>query len=134
MALAPFRVSLTLIVSDGGFDLPQNLFAGLADRRSKSGDGGWGIEVEDAEKVFGGEVFLRLQPAAGQQGVGGADGDGISECGSYVEIIIIVQIGTVNDAKDVKLVVLPVFVRKPGGDPLQLLHKAEFGIRIKASL
>ncbi|MBR3555566.1 MAG: hypothetical protein IKN89_06610 [Oscillospiraceae bacterium] len=128
MALAPFRVSLTLIVSDGGFDLPQYLFVVFADCCAQGTDSSRGIEVEDAEKVFGGEVFLRFQPAAGQKGVGGADGNGISESGSYVEVIIIVQIGTVNDAKDVKLVVLPVFVRKPGGDPLQLLHEAEFGV------
>jgi hypothetical protein len=46
MAPAPFRVSLTLVILDGDFDLPQNLFAGLADRRAQGGGGGAG-EVHD---------------------------------------------------------------------------------------
>ena len=133
MALAPFRVSLTLVISDGHFDLPQNLFAGLADRRTQGGDGGRGIEVKDVGEVLRGKVALRLQAAAGQQGVGGADDGGVSEGRPDVEIIIIFQVRTVNDAKDVKLVVLPVFVHQLGGDPLQLFFHAAGGIHVEAA-
>ena len=38
-----------------------------------------------------GEVFLRLQPAAGQQGVGGADNGGVAERRAHVEIIILAE-------------------------------------------
>ena len=38
-----------------------------------------------------GEVFLRLQPTAGQQGVGGADNCGVSEGRAHVEIIILTE-------------------------------------------
>ena len=59
-----------------------------------------------------GEGFLRLQPAAGQQGVGGTDDGGVSEGGSDVEIIIFFQEGTVNDVEDVILIVVPILVHK----------------------
>ena len=79
MALAPFRVSLTLVISNRDFDLPQNLLAGLADRRAQGGDGCRGIEIKNVGEVLRGKVALRLQAAAGQQGVGGADDGGVSE-------------------------------------------------------
>ena len=74
-----------------------------------------------------GEVFLRLQSAAGQQGVGGADHSGVSEGRANVEIIILIQERPVNDAEDVILIVVPVFIHKLGGDGFQLLCKALFG-------
>ena len=67
-----------------------------------------------------GEVTFRLQPAAGQQGVGGADNGGIAERRAHVEVIIIVQEGTVNDTEDVTLIFAPGFVHKLRGDLLQL--------------
>ena len=89
--MAPFRVFLTLIILNGNFDLPQDLLAGLADSRAQGGDGGWGIEIKDVQEILMGEVFLRLQAAAGQQGVGGADDGSVSERRAHVEIIIIIQ-------------------------------------------
>ena len=127
MVLTPFREFLPLIVLDGHFNLPQDLFADLAHRRAQSGDGGWRVEVEHRQEVFMNEGFLRVQAAAGQQGVGGADHGGISERRPDVEVIIFFQKGTVNDTEDVILIVVPVFIHKLGGDGFQLLRKAMFG-------
>ena len=81
----------TLIILNGDFDLPQDQLAALADRRAEGGDGGRGVEVEHIEEIFMGEVFLRLQPTSGQQGVGGADHGGVSESRAHVEIIILAE-------------------------------------------
>ena len=116
MALAPFREFLSLIVLDGNFDLPQHLFAGFTDRCTEGGNGGRRVEVEHGEEILVEKVFLRLQSAAGQQGVGGADDSGISERCPDVEVIIFFQKRTVNDANDVILIVVPVFIHKLGGD------------------
>ncbi len=81
-----------------------------------------------------GEVFLRLQPTAGQQGVGGADNGGVAERRAHVEIIILTEKRTVNDAEDVVLIVLPVFIHKLGGDLLHLLGKVALDGNIKTAL
>lgn len=63
------------------------------------------------------KVFLRFQPAAGQEGIGDTDGGSVSELHSDVELIIPFQKGTVNDVENVSLVFLPVFRGKLGGNP-----------------
>ena len=47
MAFAPFRDFLALVILDGDVDLPQHQLAGLADVRSKGGDGLRGVEIKD---------------------------------------------------------------------------------------
>ena len=74
-----------------------------------------------------GEIPFRLQPAAGQQGVGGTDDGGVPERGSDVEVIIFFQEGPVNDAENVILIVIPILVHKLRGDGFQLFRKAMFG-------
>ncbi len=78
------------------------------------------------------KVFLRFQPAAGQEGIGDTDGGGVSELHPDVELIIPFQKGTVNDVENVSLVFLPVFRGKLGGNPFQLLDKALFAGNLKA--
>ena len=111
MAFAPFRDFLALIILDGDFDLPQHQLAGLADGRSKSGDGLRGVEIKDVQKILMLEVISRLHPAAGQQRIGGADSGGVPKCGSDVELIIILQKRTVNDADNIAPVILTSWIR-----------------------
>ncbi|MBR6862311.1 MAG: hypothetical protein IKM73_13415 [Acidaminococcaceae bacterium] len=127
MVLTPFRELFTLVILDGNFYLSQNLLAGLTDRRAEGGDGSRGVEVKDVQKILVGEIPFRLQPAAGQQGVGGTDDGGVSERCSDVEIIIFFQEGPVNDAEDVILIVVPILVHKLRGDGFQLFRKAVVG-------
>ena len=90
-----------LIISYGDFDLPQNLFIDLADRRAEGCHRARGVEIKDAEKILVFKVILRLHPAAGHEGVGDADRRGVFERHLDVVIIILLQIGIRNDAEDV---------------------------------
>ncbi|MSS36025.1 hypothetical protein [Clostridium porci] len=133
MVFAPFRDFLALIVFNRNFDLPQYLFAGLADSRTQGGNGLRGIEIKDIQKIFMLEVISRLHAAAGQQCVGGADHGGVPKSHSDVEIIILFQKGIVNDAEDVAPVVVPVFIHKLRRDTLQLIGKTVFTGNIKTA-
>ena len=115
-----------LIISYGDFDLPQNLFVDLADRRAEGCYRARGVEIKDAEKILVLKVILRLHPAAGHEGVGDADHRGVFERHLDVVIIILLQIGIRNDAEDVAGMVAPVFRSKLGSDVLELLRKAVF--------
>lgn len=80
------------------------------------------------------EIIVRFQAAAGHKGVGDADRGGIAERRSDIELIILLQKGTVNDVEDVVLMVVPVFVRQPRGDLLQLVREAVRAGDLKAVL
>ena len=69
--------------------------------------------------------FFRLQSAPGQEGVGDTDGGGASEGCSYVELIIFLQEGTVNDVEDVPPMFFPIFRRQLADDMLQLVGHHE---------
>ena len=98
----------------------------LADRRAEGGHRIGGIPVEDAQKILVLKILLRLHAASGQEGVGDADGCGVSESRSDVELIIFLQKGTVNDGEDVRAVLVPVFICKLRGHMLKLVAKSIF--------
>ena len=54
------------------------------------------------------EAVVRFKPAAGHERVGNADGGGALKSRSYVELIIPVKKGIVNDGEDIPLIVPPV--------------------------
>ena len=126
MLCRPFRAVFALIISYGNFDLPQNLFVDLADRRAECRHRARGVEIKDAEKILVFKVILRLHPAAGHEGVGDADHRGVFERHLDVVIIILLQVRIRNDAEDVAGMVAPVFRSKLGSDALELLRKAVF--------
>lgn len=126
MLCRPFRAVFALIISYRNFDLPQNLFVDLADRRAEGCHRARGVEIKDAEKILVFKVILRLHPAAGHEGVGDADRRGVFERHLDVVIIILLQIGIRNDAENVAGMVAPVFRSKLGSDALELLRKAVF--------
>ncbi len=107
---APFSQFLAFIILDGDFDLPQHLFAGLADSRTQSGDGCRRIEIKNTEEILMRKVVLRLQAAAGQENVGGADCCRAPKGCFDVKVIELFQKGAFNEAEDVVLIVIPVFV------------------------
>ena len=109
------------MVLDGDADLPQHLLVRLADGCAQRPDHGGGVEVEDRHEVLMAEILLRLQPAAGHQGVGDADGGGGFELDFDVVLIVLLQKGTVNDRENIPSVVGPVFLRQLGGHIGQLL-------------
>ena len=80
-----------LIISYSDFYLPQHLLIDLADCRTEGRDRNRGIEVENREEILMLKVIVRLQSAAGHEGVGDADGSGVSELHSDIEIIILLK-------------------------------------------
>ena len=122
--MAPFREFLALVILDGDFDLPQHLSVDPAHRRAQLGGGFRGVEIEDAQEILMLEAVVRFKPAAGHERVGDADGGGALEGRSYVELIIPVKKGIVNDGEDIPLIVPPVFLRKLRRDALKLVREA----------
>ncbi|MCI6249038.1 hypothetical protein MR730_09095 [bacterium] len=121
MCDAPFCALFTFKILDGDADLPQHLLIDLADRRAQRPDGSRGVEVEDRHEVLMAEILLRLQPAAGHEGVGDANGGGGFELDFDVVLIVLLQKGTVNDRENVLPVFRPVFLRQLGGHIGQML-------------
>ena len=78
------------------------------------------------------EVISRLHPAAGQQRIGGADSGGVPKSGSDVELIIVLQKGTVNDADNIAPVIVPVFIYKLRRHMLHLIGNSVFTGNVKA--
>ena len=114
-------VGFALCISDGDADLPQHLLVDLTDRCSQRPDGGRGIEIEDCHEILMVKVSFRLQSAAGHQGVGDADGGGCFKLYSDVELIVLLQKGTVNDIEKVLLMLRPIFIRQLTGHIGELL-------------
>ena len=114
--MAPFRVFFSFVSFDGDFDLPQDGFAGLADGTAQRGYGLGCIEVKDRHEV---QVFipqLRVHPAPGQDGVGGADHCRLMKDKPDVFFIILFQKRTVNDAENVLPMGIPVVAHRPVDD------------------
>ena len=121
--VAPFRELFALIILDGDADLPQHLLVHLADRRSQRPNRGRGIEIENRHEVLMLEILFRIQPTAGHQGVGDADGGGGLKLDFDVEIIVLLQERTVNDVAEVLLVLVPILTRQLSGHIGELLGK-----------
>ena len=123
---------LALIDLDGDADLPQNLLVNLADRRAQRPNRGRGIEIENRHEVLMLEILFRIQPTAGHQGVGDADGGGGLKLDFDVEIIVLLQERTVNDVAEVLLVLVPILTRQLSGHIGELLGKIVTGNAVVA--
>ena len=78
------------------------------------------------------EISLRIQPTAGHQGVGDADGGGGLKLDFDVEIIVLLQERTVNDVAEVLLMLVPILTRQLSGHIGELLGKIVTGNAIAA--
>lgn len=117
--MTPFCDFLTLILFDGDFNLPQNGFADLADSTAQSGNGFRGIEIQNRLKVLIVEGCFQATP--GHKGIGGADRSGVEKSHTFAIVMILLQVGTVNDAEDVLLMIQPVLGSQNRSDLIQLL-------------
>ena len=72
------------------------------------------------------KVVLRLHAAAGQENIGGADCRRTPKGCFDVKVIIFFQKGAFNEAENIILVIIPVFVHQLGGYTLQLIGKSLF--------
>ena len=66
------------------------------------------------------KLAIHIKAAASLQDVAGADGSCSAEGFPYVDFIVLLKEGTVNDTEDVLLMILPVCARLPLGDLGQL--------------
>ena len=108
---------------DGDADLPQHLLVDLADRRSQRPNRGRGIEIENRHEVLMLEILFRIQPTAGHQGVGDADGGGGLKLDFDVVIIVLREERTVNDVAEVLLMLVPILTGQFSGHIGELLGK-----------
>ena len=101
--------------------MSQNALADLADGGSKDGYCIGRIEIKDGLEIVVVESAFRVQAAAFQYGVGGADGGGAPKGDPDFKLIVIGQIRSVNDVKDVAEVVLPELRNHLRGHGIDLL-------------
>ena len=80
------------------------------------------------------KVGLRLHAAAGQENVSGADCRRTPKGCFDVKVIIFFQKGAFNEAENIILVVIPVFVHQLGGHTFQLIGQSLFPGNRKAPL
>ena len=78
------------------------------------------------------EILLRIQPAAGHQGIGDADGGGGLKLDFDVEIIVLLQKRTVNDIAEVLLMLVPILTGQLSGHINKLLGKIVTGNAVVA--
>ena len=121
-----------LIVLDGDADLPQHLLVHLADRCAQRPNRGRGIEIENRHEVLMLEILFRIQPTAGHQGIGDADGGGGLKLDFDVEIIVLLQERTVNDVAEVLLMLVPILTRQFSSHINELLGKIVTGNAVVA--
>ncbi|MBP5717865.1 MAG: hypothetical protein J6X53_02645 [Abditibacteriota bacterium] len=119
MLRAPFVSLLPLIVFDGGFHHPQDTLRGLADGASKGRGHGGRVKLKDALKILPLEGFLRGEITARQEGPGDADGGGASKGGLHVQLIVFLQIASLDGVQNFLTMVVPKRLRKTAGDFFQ---------------
>ena len=66
------------------------------------------------------KLAIHIEATSCLQDVAGADGSRSEEGFPYVDFIVLLKEGPVNDTEDVLLMILPVYARLPLGDLGQL--------------
>lgn len=117
---------------DHDADLPQHLLVDLADGITQGSNAFRGIEIENCHEILMVKILLRFQAAAGHQGICDTHRCRRLKLQCDVKVIILFQKGTVNDAVDVMLIVLPVFICQHRSHVRKLLGKALLTGNIKA--
>ena len=121
--MAPFRQLFAFVFFDGDFDTAQDFFADLADSAAQSIYRLGGIEVKDRHEILWVKVGVSTQAAPGKQGVGGAYCGCVDECHAFVEVMIPLQMRSVNDVEDVLLMGEEVFRDLHGRNLFQLVNE-----------
>ena len=67
------------------------MFTACADRRAQGGDGVGRVEVEHRQKVLMAEILAGVQPAAGQERIGGADRSRLPKGHFNIQLVQILQ-------------------------------------------
>ena len=102
-------------------DLQQHLATALTDGGAQGGHGGRRVELINVSESLGSKAVFGGVPAPGQEGEGGAGGDGPLEGKPSVEFIVLLQHGICKDAADLLLVAGPVGIGQHSGHIRKLL-------------
>ena len=121
--MAPFRQLFAFVFFDGDFDTAQDFFADLADSAAKSIHCLGSIEVKDRHEILCAKVGILNQTAPGKQCIGGAYGGCVDECHAFVEVMIPLQMRSVNDVEDVLLVGKEILCDFHGRNLFQLVNE-----------
>ena len=121
--MAPFRQLFAFVFFDGDFDTAQDFFADLADGAAQSIHCLGGIEVKDRHEILCAKVGIFHQTTPGKQGIGGAYGGCVDECHAFVEVMIPLQMRSVNDIEDVLLMGKEILCNFDGGNLFQLVNE-----------
>jgi len=81
------RDFLPLVLLDGDFNFPQNLFGDCTDGPAQRIHGVRCVEIEYRLKVLIFNIFAGVNPAAGHERICGTDREGFPEANAYVEVI-----------------------------------------------
>ena len=122
--MAPFRQLFPFVFFDGDFDTAQDFFTDLADGAAQGEYSLGRIEVKDRHEILCAKVGIFHQTTPGKQCVGGAYGGCVDERHAFVEVMISLQMRSVNDVEDVLLVGKEVFRDFHGGNLFKLLCDA----------
>ena len=121
--MAPFRQLFAFVFFDGDFDTAEDFFTDLADGAAQSIHCLGGIEVKDRHEILCAKVGILKKFAPGKQGVGGADGGCVDERHAFVEVMIPLQMRSVNDVEDVLLVGKEILCDFHGRNLFQLVNE-----------
>ena len=121
--MAPFRQLFAFEFFDGDFNAAEDFFADFADGAAQSIHCLGGIEVKDRHEILCAKVGILYQPAPGKQCIGGTDGGCVDECHTFVEVMIPLQMRSVNDVEDVLLVGKEILCDFHGRNLFQLVNE-----------
>ena len=121
--MAPFRQLFAFVFFDCDLDTAQDFFTDLAHGAAQSIYCLGGIEVKDRHEILCAKVCIFHQTTPGKQGVGGAYGGCVDECHAFVEVMIPLQMRSVNDVEDVLLMGKEVFRDFHRRNLLQLINE-----------
>ena len=121
--MAPFRQLFAFVFFDGDFDTAEDFFTDLADGTAQSIHRLGCIEVKDRHEILCAKVGVLNQTAPGKQGVGGAYCGCVDECHAFVEVMIPLQMRSVNDVEDVLLVGKEILCDFHGRNLFQLVNE-----------
>ncbi|MDD6965999.1 MAG: hypothetical protein SPE19_00635 [Candidatus Faecousia sp.] len=121
--MAPFRQLFAFVFFDGNFNAAEDFFADLADSAAQSIHCLGCIEVKNRHEILCAKVDIFHQTTPGKQGVGGAYGGCVDECHAFVEVMIPLQMRSVNDVENVLLVGKKILCDFDGGNLFQLINE-----------
>ncbi|MDY4508451.1 MAG: hypothetical protein SPD95_06980 [Candidatus Faecousia sp.] len=121
--MAPFRQLFAFVFFDGDFDTAEDFFADFADGAAQSIYRLGCIEVKDRHEILCAKVGIFHQTTPGKQCVGGAYGGCVDERHAFVEVMIPLQMRSVNDVEDVLLVGKEILCDFHGRNLFQLVNE-----------